>query len=154
MRPKTLKRVLGGRQLFRTYCRFIIQEQWVSGRSMLCQSVLKHLRHSGSVMKSVKKRGIWQNVLRTLFYHKCFVSQSFLHGFSLTRNLSEYLMAFLPILREWGFTETVQGLLIEIMLFVPQVRFFFERFKCNNVVNLYFINNPYLSHVMFRLCVY
>lgn len=80
------KRKRRRRQLFRTYCIFIIHKQRVSGRSMLCQSVLKHLRHSSSVMKSVKKRGIWQNVLRTLFYHKCFVSQSFLQGRSLTRN--------------------------------------------------------------------
>lgn len=85
---KTLeeKKHLARRQLFRTYCRFIIHKQRVSGHSMLCQSVLKHLRHSGSVMKSVKKRRIWQDVLRTLFYHKCFVSQPFYRVFPLTRN--------------------------------------------------------------------
>lgn len=37
-------------------------------------------------MKSVKKRRIWQNVLGTLFYHKCFASRSFLQGISLTKN--------------------------------------------------------------------
>lgn len=94
---KTLeeKKHLARRQLFRTYCRFIIHKQRVSGHSMLCQSVLKHLRHSGSVMKSVKKRRIWQNVLRTLFYHKCFVSQPFyrvFHSQGIT-SVSEYLMA-------------------------------------------------------------
>lgn len=76
-KPWRKKKHLARRQLFRTYCRFIIHKQRVSGHSMLSQSVLKHLRHSGSVMKSVKKRRIWQNVLRTLFYHKCFVSQHF-----------------------------------------------------------------------------
>lgn len=74
MWPKTLEITFARRQMFVTYCRCIIQKLRVSGHSMLCQSVLKHLRHSSSVMKSVKKRGIWQNVLRTLFYHKCFVS--------------------------------------------------------------------------------
>lgn len=86
LKKSILKNLLAWRQLFATYCRFIMQEQRVSGGSMLCQSILKHLCHSNSVMKSVKKRGIWQNVLRTLFYHKCFASQSFLQGCSLKRN--------------------------------------------------------------------
>lgn len=37
---------------------FIMQEPRLPARSMLCQSVLRHLRHIGSVMKSVEKRGI------------------------------------------------------------------------------------------------
>lgn len=92
---KPWKKLLARRQLFGTYCRFIIQKQRVSGRSMLCQSVLKHLRHSSSVMKSVKKGQIWQNVFRTLFYHKCFVSRSFYrvsHSQGIT-SMSEYLIA-------------------------------------------------------------
>lgn len=91
---KKKKRLLARRQLFATYCRFIMQKQRVSGRSMLCQSVLKHLRHSGSVMKSVEKRRIWQNVLTIMFYHKCFVSKAFYrHARSQEiTSLSEYLM--------------------------------------------------------------
>lgn len=83
---------LASRQLFLTCCRSIIQKPGVSGHCMLCQSVLKHLRHAGSVMKSVKERGSWQNVLRTWFYYKCFVSQSFLQCFSWRRStsLAEY----------------------------------------------------------------
>lgn len=83
---KDLRDATKNQHLFATYCRFIIQKQRVSGHSMLCHSVLKHLRHSSSVMKSVKERGIWQNVLRTMFYHKCFVLQSSLLGCLLTRN--------------------------------------------------------------------
>lgn len=129
MRPKSFKKkekkkgkVPLRRQLFGTYCRFIIQRQRVSGHSMLCQSVLKHLRHSGSVMKSVKKRGIWQNVLGTLFYHKCFVSQSFSQGCSLTRtNESDWIFDgggnCCGRHRE---NESVQALLLKLgSLFVP-----------------------------------
>lgn len=104
---KKKKKKLSRRQLFAAYCIFIMQEQRGSGRSMLCQSVLKHLRHSSSVMKSVEKRGIWQNVVRTLFYHKCFVSQSFLQRCSLTRNYKSVWIfdgrrkLFLSLLRAW-----------------------------------------------------
>lgn len=121
---KTLeeKKHLARRQLFRTYCRFIIHKQRVSGHSMLCQSVLKHLRHSGSVMKSVKKRRIWQNVLRTLFYHKCFVSQPFyrvFHSQGIT-SVSEYLMA--------EAMETLLRLLIFVILqFASCAPWFFTR---------------------------
>lgn len=105
--PSQKKKQLSRRQLLAAYCIFIMQEQRGSGRSMLCQSVLKHLRHSSSVMKSVEKRGIWQNVLRTLFYHKCFVSQSFSQGCSLTRNYKSVWIfdgrrkLFLSLLRAW-----------------------------------------------------
>lgn len=104
---KKKKKKLSRRQLLAAYCIFIMQEQRGSGRSMLCQSVLKHLRHSSSVMKSVEKRGIWQNVLRTLFYHKCFVSQSFSQGCSLTRNYKSVWIfdgrrkLFLSLLSAW-----------------------------------------------------
>lgn len=43
---------------------FIMQEPRLPARPMLCQSVLRHLRHIGSVMKSVEKRGIWQKCAR------------------------------------------------------------------------------------------
>lgn len=126
------KKLLARRQLFGAYCGFIIQRQRVSGHSMLCQSVLKHLRHSSSVMKSVKKRGIWQDVLRTLFYHKCFVSQSFLQGCSLT---SMYKSVWIfdggrkRFCRYWE-NETFCGLLIRRnMLFVPHVQIFLKQFK-------------------------
>lgn len=51
-------KLLARRQLFETYCRFIMQEPRVSERCTLCQSALKHLRHSGSPMSAVKKTGI------------------------------------------------------------------------------------------------
>lgn len=41
---------------------------WSRDAACLCQSVLKHLRHSSPVMKSVGKRGLWQSAFRTLFY--------------------------------------------------------------------------------------
>ena len=112
-----------------------------------CQSVLKHLRHSSSGMNSVKKRGIWQNVLRTLFYHKCFVSKSFLHSFSLTRNLSEYLMAAETVS---VFTERMR-LHGELKVFPPNetnvicttIPIIFVWFNWNKVVDLYFTNNSH-----------
>lgn len=55
--PKTKDKVKK-RQLFETYCRSIMQEQRVSGRRMLCQSALKHLRHGGAPVTAVKKSGI------------------------------------------------------------------------------------------------
>lgn len=83
--PQVLKKSSCKKTAVLTYCRSIIQKRRVSGHRMLCQSVLKHLRHTGSVMKSVKERGTWQSVLRTWFYHKCFVSHSFLRDFSLAK---------------------------------------------------------------------
>lgn len=113
------KKKLAWRQLFGTYCGLIIEKQRVSGRSMLCQSVLKHLCYSNPVMKSVKNTGLWQNVLRTLFYWKCFVSQSFLQAFSLTRNYkSEYLMTG----KSWGLNKCI-WLLLKIILIINSLSF-------------------------------